>query len=312
MDKLEMMKTFLCVAQEGSFSKAANKLELSPQLVSKYVAVLEQKLRSRLFHRTTRKVTLTEAGKLYSKRCIQILTDIEEAESALADWHQNVSGELTLNAPMSFGHRHLPALLADFRRQYPDVDINLTLTDDKIDLVEAGVDVALRIGALKSDLLIAKKVADMRLAMMASPDYLKRFGTPKTVDDLRNHVFLNYSFAEQDQLKQFLGINVSELNIQLPIKANNGDYLVEAAAQGGGIVLQPTFIASDCLREGRLVEILPQEKLTDLGLYLVYTNRTFLPNKVRSFIDFTANYYDGVPEWEKPLLNLSPTSDSKS
>lgn len=297
MDKLEMMRTFLCVSQEGAFSKAAEKLDTSPQLVSKYVAALEQRLNTRLFYRTTRKVTLTQAGQQYALRCSQILDDIEETENQLADWHQRVSGQLTINAPMSFGHRHLPALLSDFQRRYPEVDIKLNLTDHKVDIVKEGVDIALRIGSLKSDSVIAKRIASIRLAILASPDYLERKGTPNNTAELGGHDFLNYSYSEQNQLQHFLDLDPREAKIRSPITANNGDLLVSLASLGQGIIIQPTFIAGNAIKAGRLVEIMPEHALPDLGLFLVYANRQFMPSRVRAFIDFASHYYPDNPKW---------------
>ncbi|PJC87516.1 LysR family transcriptional regulator [Vibrio sp. HA2012] len=292
MDKLYMMKTFLMVAQKSSFSRAAEKLDISPQLVSKYVTALEADVQTRLLQRTTRTVSLTEAGRLYASRCAQILDDIEEMENSLVDWHQNVSGLLTVNAPMSFGHRHMPRLILDFQKHYPSVEIKLNLTDHKIDLVEEGVDIALRIGNLKNDHIIAKKISDIKIALLASPDYLKRKGVPCRPSDLSGHNFLSYSYTDQEQLIQELfDLNTETIDLHRTISANNGDFLVNAAILGGGITIQPTFIANDALQQGTLVKILPDYQPNPIGLYLVYANRQFLPHKIRAFIDFISHHY---------------------
>jgi len=298
MDKLEMMKTFMMVIQEGSFSKAADKLEISPQLASKYVSILEQKLQTRLLHRTTRQINLTEAGHHYSTRCAQVLSDIEEMENALVDWHQKISGTLTINAPMSFGHRHLPRFLNDFQHRFPEVKIKLNLTDHKIDIVEEGVDVALRIGNLKSETIIAKKITNIQIALLASPSYLERKGQVTTPDDLAEHDFLNYSYADQSMISDLFGINLSELKLNPIISANNGDLLVNTAILGKGITIQPTFIAGEAINKGLLIKILPDFQPAPIGLYLIYANRQFLPNKTRAFIDFISDYYGDVPYWD--------------
>ncbi|MGJ7094106.1 LysR family transcriptional regulator [Vibrio hannami] len=299
MDKLDMMKTFVTVAQEGSFSKAADKLDMSPQLVSKYVSNLEKKIQARLLNRTTRKVTLTEAGRQYTIRCNQVLNDIDEMENALIDWHQKVAGVLTINAPMSFGHRHLPRVLVDFQAKYPDVEVRLNLTDSKVDIVAEGVDIALRIGSLKSESVIARKITTSRIAILASPEYLEKNGTPSKPEELAGHDFLNYSYADQDQLTALLGVNASEQNIRYSVCANNGDMLVSSAILGAGVTIQPTFIAGDYVREGKLVRILEEHEPDPVGLYLIYANRQFLPSKTRAFIDFLSNYYDDVPYWDQ-------------
>lgn len=298
VDKLDMMKTFVMVAQDGSFTKAAEKLSISPQLASKYVAALEEKMQTRLLHRTTRKVSVTEAGRHYAARCVQVLGDIDELENSLQDWHQKVSGVLTVNAPMSFGYRHLPRLLIDFRKRYPDVEIKLNLTDVKVDIVEQGVDVALRIGSLQSDSIIAKRICDIQICLLASPDYLQRRGTPETADDLAQHDFLNYSYADQAMLSGIFGVNQAELNLRNAISANNGDLLVQAAVLGGGITIQPTFIAGEALKHGELVRIMPEHQPENMGLYLIYANRQFMPSKTRAFIDFVSDYFSGTPYWD--------------
>ena len=166
MDKLTTMKTFLAVVQEGSFSKAADKLDISPQLVSKYISALEDNLRTRLLHRTTRKVSVTEAGNQYYQRCQQVIIDIEDMENSLNNLSENVSGVLSISAPMSFGTKHLAGLLVDFQNQYPNLKLDLRLTDQYVDIVEQGIDIALRIGVLKNSTLIAKKIAPIHLSLI--------------------------------------------------------------------------------------------------------------------------------------------------
>ncbi|MDB1125754.1 LysR family transcriptional regulator [Vibrio algarum] len=299
MDKIETMKTFLAVVKEGSFSKAAEKLDMSPQLVSKYVSALEDNLHTRLLHRTTRKVSTTEAGDNYYLRCQQVIEDIEEMENSLTNISQHVSGVLTVSAPMSFGAKHLPKLLVDFQAQYPEVKLELKLTDVKIDIVEEGVDVALRIGKLKSSSLIAKKVAPINIAIVASPDYLQRRGIPQSPQDLQNHIYLKYTYADTSLLFSRFDKNLIDLKLSSHIRANNGDLLVNAAIYGGGIAIQPTFIAGEALADGSLVRILKDYEPESIGLYMVYANRKFLPSKVRSFVDFVSKYYGDEPYWDQ-------------
>lgn len=299
MDKIETMKTFLAVVKEGSFSKAAEKLDMSPQLVSKYVSALEDNLHTRLLHRTTRKVSTTEAGDNYYLRCQQVIEDIEEMENSLTNISQHVSGVLTVSAPMSFGAKHLPKLLVDFQAQYPEVKLELKLTDVKIDIVEEGVDVALRIGKLKSSSLIAKKVAPINIAIVASPDYLQRRGIPQSPQDLQNHIYLKYTYADTSLLFSRFDKNLMDLKLSSHIRANNGDLLVNAAIYGGGIAIQPTFIAGEALADGSLIRILKDYEPESIGLYMVYANRKFLPSKVRSFVDFVSKYYGDEPYWDQ-------------
>ena len=298
MDKLTTMKTFLAVVQEGSFSKAADKLDISPQLVSKYISALEDNLHTRLLHRTTRKVSVTEAGNQYYQRCQQVLVDIEDMENSLNNLSENVSGVLSISAPMSFGTKHLAGLLVDFQKQYPNLKLDLRLTDQYVDIVEQGIDIALRIGVLKNSTLIAKKIAPIRLAVFASPDYLERHGTPQTLLDLQSHNYLRYSLSEPT--KRLFGVNElkSELKLESNFVANNGDLLLNTAIAGGGIAMQPTFIAGEALAQGKVVRILQDYEPDPMGLYMVYANRQFLPSKVRAFVDFASDFYGDTPYWD--------------
>ncbi|MBH0015855.1 LysR family transcriptional regulator [Pseudoalteromonas sp. NZS71_1] len=298
MDKLTTMKTFLAVVQEGSFSKAADKLDISPQLVSKYISALEDNLRTRLLHRTTRKVSVTEAGNQYYQRCQQVVIDIEDMENSLNNLSENVSGVLSISAPMSFGTKHLAGLLVDFQKQYPNLKLDLRLTDQYVDIVEQGIDIALRIGVLKNSTLIAKKIAPIHLAVFASPDYLERHGTPQTLLDLQSHNYLRYSHSEPT--KRLFGVNElkSELKLESNFVANNGDLLLNTAIAGGGIAMQPTFIAGEALAQGKVVRILNDYEPDPMGLYMVYANRQFLPSKVRAFVDFTSDFYGDTPYWD--------------
>lgn len=298
MDKLTTMKTFVSVVQEGSFSKAADKLDISPQLVSKYVLALEEGLSTRLLHRTTRKVSTTEAGDHYFTRCLQVLGDIDDMENSLNNLSENVSGVLSISAPMSFGVKHLAPLLVEFQKQYPNLKLDLKLTDQFVDIVEQGIDIALRIGVLKNSSLIAKKIAPIRLAVFASPAYLKQHGTPTTLQELQQHNYLRYANAEPT--KRLTGVNElkSEFKLESNLVANNGDLLLNTAIAGGGIAMQPTFIAGEALAQGKVVRILQNHEPEPMGLYMVYANRQFLPSKVRAFVDFTSGYYGDVPYWD--------------
>jgi DNA-binding transcriptional LysR family regulator len=299
MDKINVMQAFAAVVQEGSFSKAAERLNLSPQLVSKYVSQLEHHLQTRLLNRTTRRVSTTEAGLAYFERCLQVLIDIEEMENSLGALHQQPSGTLRISAPMSFGMHHLSKALVDFQKQYPLVEVDLQLTDRKIDIVEEGIDMALRIGELKSSSLIAKKIAPIRLVICASPDYLTSNGTPNNPGDLADHCFLRYSYTDNNAIFSQFNLKASEIKFKSHFVANNGDVLVNAAIQGGGITIQPTFITGKPLSEGKLTTILQEYEPASLGLYVVYAHRHHLASKVRCFIDFISDYFGTPPYWDQ-------------
>ncbi|MCH1782700.1 LysR family transcriptional regulator [Psychrobacter glaciei] len=300
MDRIDAMRTFVAVVNEGSFSKAATTTQLSPQLVSKYIAKLEEQLHTRLLNRTTRKVSVTEAGSQYFIHAQQILLSIDEMEAQLGGLQQLPKGILRISAPVSFALKHMAKLITDFQVRYPSVTVDLQLSDRKVDIVEEGFDVALRIGQLESSSLIAKKIAPIRVVLCASPDYLNIHGTPKRLEDLEAHRYLHYSYMNIDTKGQvFKYLKAKQLKESSVFRSNNGDVLVEAAIEGAGLVLQPTFIASKALNAGKLVIVLPEYEPTPIGLYAIYAHRKLLPHKIRCFIDFMADYYGTPPYWDE-------------
>ncbi|MBD3655469.1 LysR family transcriptional regulator [Marinobacter sp.] len=300
MDRIDAMRAFVTVVSEGSFTRAADRLELSPQLVSKYVSQLEHHLGTRLLNRTTRKIHLTEAGARYHQRAQQVLNDIDDMENQLGDLQGEARGRLRISAPVSFAIRHMAPLLAEFQAAHPAVGIDLQLNDRKVDIVEEGFDIALRIGHLKSSSLIARRIAPVRLVMCAAPAYLARHGPPRQPEDLRDHRYLRYSYMDPEAgqpvfrwLQSQGGSRDSEL------VSNNGDVLVEAAIAGAGIAIQPTFIAGEAIRDGKLRILLPDHEPEPLALYAVYAHRQLLASKVRSFIDFLDGYFGDPPYWDR-------------
>lgn len=295
MDRLDAMRTFVTVVSEGSFTRAATKLNMSPQLVSKYVSQLEEHLGLRLLNRTTRKVHPTEAGSQYSARALLLLEELDDLENQLGDYQQSAQGVLRLSAPVSFGTSHLPALLMDFQRAHPAVALDVKLDDRKVDIVEDGFDIALRIGALKSSSLIARHLAPIRLVTCASPAYLQQHGTPENLDELKDHHYLRYSYMDNSESLIHVALASRQKNA---FTCNNGDVLLQAAIAGAGIVIQPTFIAGPAVAQGDLKIVLPEYEPAPLGLYAVYTHRKFLPSKVRAFIDFASGYFGSPPVWD--------------
>lgn len=299
MDRIDAMRAFVTVVNEGTFTRAADRLGLSPQLVSKYVSQLEQHLAVRLLNRTTRRIHLTEAGTRYHQRAQQVLNDIDDMENQLDDLQTRAQGLLRISAPVSFAIRHMAPLLSEFQQAHPAVGIDLQLNDRKVDIVEEGFDIALRIGQLKSSSLIAKRLAPVRLALCASPAYLEQYGTPRHPEDLSDHRYLRYSYMDMDAghtIQKWLhrsGHNNREMI------SNNGDVLIEAAIAGAGIALQPTFIAGAAIREGKLKVILPEHEPEPMALYAVYAHRQLLASKVRSFVDFIDGFFGEPPYWDR-------------
>lgn len=287
MDIMQGMRTFIAVVEQGSFAGAAEALHVSPQLVSKYISQLEQHLGNRLLNRTTRRLHLTEVGSQYYPRAQRIIEDIDDLESQLTDLQGQASGNLRISAPVSFSIRHLPPLLSAYQQQHPNVTVDLQLNDRKVDIVEEGFDIALRVGQLASSSLVAKRLAPIRLVYCASPEYLAEHGEPANLEALAHHKFLRYSYMEAQGKKSSTSLS-----------SNNGDVLTQAAIDGAGIVLQPTFIVGEALRAGLLQPILHKDTPEPVALYAVYAHRQLVASKVSSFIQFASEFYRGIPAWD--------------
>jgi len=300
MDKLEMMKAFVAVSDEGSFTKAADRLATSNQLVSKYVSHFEEHLGIRLFNRTTRSVRLTEAGEQCLQHVQHILESIQDMEGGLGNLKNEAQGLLRISAPVSFATKHLASLVKGFKQLNPAVGVDLQLNDRKVDIVEEGFDLALRIGHLKSSSLIAKRIAPIRLVMCAAPSYLGKYGVPDHPDQLLPQHLLHYSYMDysQSSLPLMNALKRSLKSQNEGFACNNGDILVEAAIAGEGYVLQPTFLVGDALRQSKLKVILSDFEPEPMGLFAVFPHRKLMATKLSSFVDFIGGYYGEAPYWD--------------
>jgi len=300
MDRLGTMEAFVAVVETGSFSAAAQRLRSSKSLVSRQVAALEGELGARLFHRTTRSLALTEEGRGYHAQVVRILEDIAEANAAVSNLQTAPRGRLRINAPMSFGYLHLAPAVPDFLALYPEVEIDLTMNDRYVDLVEEGVDLAVRLGRLGDSSLIARKLAPIRRVVCGSPDYFKKHGVPQTPEDLKQHVCLCYSNLAVADEWRFLRPDGSAWPVEVSgrLRADNGDALREAALKGLGLVYLPSFIIGRDLQAATLVSVLTEYTPQDGGLYAVYPHARHLSPKVRAFIDFLAVRFGGQPYWD--------------
>ncbi|WOX06352.1 LysR family transcriptional regulator [Microbulbifer pacificus] len=300
MDRISALTAFVAVADEGGFKNAADKLNLSNQLVSKYVSQLEEHLKVRLFNRTTRRVRLTEEGQQCYQFAQQILESLTDMESQLGEMQSEAQGQLRISAPVTFATRHLAPLIGDFKKAHPAVGMELQLNDRKVDVVEEGFDVALRIGKLKSSSLIARRLAPIRLVVCASPDYLQREGVPETPEDLRLEHYLRYSYLEPSpaESRLMLALKRSSAIAAASLASNNGEILMQAAIAGQGYVLQPTFIVGDAIKAGKLTAILREFEPEPLGLYAVYPHRKLLATKLKVFIEFISSYFGDPPYWD--------------
>jgi len=290
MNTIEDMRVFVAVAEQNGFTSAAASLGMSNPGVTRHIARLEARLGVRLFNRTTRRVSLTTTGVAYYQRCLMLLADFDELESSIREQGLKPTGTLRINAPVSFGIAKLAPLLAGFRSRYPEVKLDLTLTDRLSDIVEEGYDLAIRITRQPGLALIARKLTETRLLLCAAPGYLERRGTPSLPADLLAHECLSYTYWSDGETWRLSG---PDGDVSIPVhgslRANNGDLLLQAARDGLGIVLQPDFLVASDLASGRLVEVLPDHNMASMGIYAVYASRSHLAPKVRTFIDYLAN-----------------------
>jgi DNA-binding transcriptional LysR family regulator len=287
LDTITAMRAFIAVADAGSFVRAAERQGVAKSIVSKHVAALEQHLGVRLMNRTTRSLSLTEAGTAYLERARELLAEIEALESAVGDHVLHPRGLLRVNAPVSFGISHLGAALADYTSRYPDVRVDLALNDRIVDLVEEGFDLAIRIAPRLDSSLVARRLATTRGILCASPGYLARYGTPRRPEDLRRHQCLGYTYSSSgDEWRMEGPRGAVAVRLDFRIRANNGDALVAAAIAGAGLLLEPGFIVEPHIRAGTLVPLLPRWRFTEYGIHAVYPHRQHLSAKVRSLVDF--------------------------
>ncbi|WP_024508313.1 LysR family transcriptional regulator [Bradyrhizobium sp. ARR65] len=303
-DRLTGLEVLAKVAATGSLSAAARALGLSQSMVTKHLAALEARLGTKLFHRTTRRLSMTDAGRIFLESSERILAEIEAAEAEVAADRLEPRGQLRLNVPLVFGVRQIAPRLAQFAQIYPRVTIELGLNDRLVDLAEEGWDLAIRIGNLRDSSLVARRLAPCRMAVCAAPAYLAGHGTPRTAADLAKHNCLGYTLAQAGAERWVMG-GRSGLSIAVSgnLRANNGDALLAAAVAGQGIIYQPTFIVADDLRAGHLVQLaldLPPSEL--LAVYAVYLPHRHPPAKVRAFIDFLAGQFAPEPPWDRGVV----------
>jgi DNA-binding transcriptional LysR family regulator len=301
MDRFEDMQAFVAVVEAGSFTAAAARLKTAKSGISRRVSALEERLGVQLLRRTTRRLNLTETGQSFYEHSARILADLEEAESAVLQEHGELRGTLRVALPLSFGVRHMCEPVARFGRLHPRVMFDIDLNDRRIDLLEEGVDLALRIGRLADSSLIARRLFEVRTVVCASPAYLDRHGTPKTPQELTDHACLAYrNLAEPTKwvCKDSDGVR-HRVDVSAAILASSGDFLSAAAIQGLGIAMQPTFIAGEAISRGELVPILTDYEWPVTPAYAVYPPTRHLSYRVREFIDHLARHFAGPLPWDR-------------
>lgn len=301
MDKFEDIQAFVAVVEAGSFTAAADRLDIAKSAVSRRVSALEERLGVQLLRRTTRVLNLTDTGTSFYESSRRILSDLEEAESAVQQEHGELSGTLRVALPLSFGVRHMCAPIAAFSRRHPKVHFDLDLNDRRVDLIEDNVDVALRIGHLSDSSLIARRLFDAKTVVCASSHYLATHGEPSTPEDLGEHDCLVYSNLPDLDHWAYRDAEGEERRVKINrvMTASSGDFLTNAASHGLGIVIQPTFISADAIRKGHLVPILRDVTWPTSSAWAVYPPTRHLSYRVRAFIDFLAERFAGTPQWDR-------------
>jgi len=300
MEGFGAIPVFVAVVKNGGFSAAARTLGISKSAVSKRINQLEAHLGVRLLHRTTRKLSLTEAGERYFEHAAQALTAAGQAEDAVTELQGEPQGNLKISSPMSFGRLHVAPLIPKFLKVCPKLQIDLVMDDRKVDLVAGGFDVAIRAGNLPASTLIARKLAPVRQVLCASPDYIDRYGQPGTPAELSGHNCVLYSYSSDANEWTLIGESGPEtVTVSGSYQVNNSEALLEALREGVGIGRLPTFVAGPDLKTGQLVKLFESYSLPAFTLYAVFPERQYLPAKVRAFLDFAIEYFGGDrPYWD--------------
>lgn len=299
MDRALEMQVFCTVVDKGTFVGAADTLEMSKAAISRYVSALEERLGARLLHRTTRKLSLTEEGRQFYHQAREVLALMDQAEEAVSSAAPEPSGVLRVNAPVSFGVLHLAPLWGAFMSAHPNVELDISLNDRLVDLVDEGFDAAIRIARMENSSLVGRRLAGTRMCLCASPDYLASHPPLRTLADLAEHGVIAYTNFATGNEWQFDGPDGRvSVRTRSSVRCNNGDTCRSIALAGGGIALQPSLMVGEDLRSGALVEILPEYRSIELGIYVVYPTRKHLASKVRALISFLAERF-ADPEWER-------------
>jgi DNA-binding transcriptional LysR family regulator len=295
MDRLAAMTAFAAVVEAGSFVQAAERRGLSTTVLSRRVAELEQHLGARLLNRTTRRLSLTESGQAFYERCVQLLAELEDAERAASATAAAPRGTLRLTCSLALGVQRLAPAMASFAARYPDVKFHVSASDQVIDLVEEGFDLAVRVGEVRADSLVARRLGETQIMLAAAPAYLKRHGTPRDLADLATRALLTYAYSSTANIWRLTDAAGVEHSIRASgaLHANSGDLLAAAAAAGLGIVREPDFILAPYLADGRLRRILPELHGPRGPIWAVYPSRRHLSAKVRLFVDHLAQVFAG-------------------
>ncbi|WDE06085.1 LysR family transcriptional regulator [Thalassomonas viridans] len=310
METFSTIPVFVAVVENGSFSQAALRLGISKSAVSKRIRELENKLGVQLLHRTTRRLSLTEAGERYFEYALKAFIAAGEGIDSVTQLQGNPKGQLKVNTPMSFGRLHIAPLVADFLVRYPEIELNMVMDDRVVDLIEGGYDLAIRAGNLQDSTLIARRLAPCRSVICASPEYLAKNGVPANPEALVKHNCISYSYFSGGNEWTFHGdIGPVKVKVSGNYQVNNSEALHRAILAGLGIAKIPTFIVGGDIASGNLVPLLTDYNLPMQTFYAVFPERRHLPAKVRVFLDFIIERLGGdQPYWDKMELSLDRES----
>jgi len=301
MQDISAIPVFTAVIEQGSFSKAAEKLGITKSAVSKRITGLEAQLGVKLLHRSTRKLSLTEAGERYFEYASQALHAAQEAENAATELQIEPKGTLRVSAPMSFGRLHVAPIIPVFLKQYPQIDLHMDMSDTWTDVIAEGFDIAIRAGNLSDSSLVARKLTSLRSVLCASSDYLAQYGIPHMPQELIHHNCILYTYNTVVNEWGFIKNGEEEtVRISGNYQVNNSEALRESLVQGLGIGRLPTFIAGSDIKTGRLVPVLNDYIMPHKAIYAVFPEKQYLPEKVRVFIDFLVETLGGDnPYWDR-------------
>ena len=300
MDRFENMQSFIRVVETGSISGAADRLGIAKSAVSRRLKELEAHLGVELFHRTTRRMNLTDSGRAFYHQAVRILDDLMEAELATSQAHGELQGSLKIALPLSFGLLHLGPAISAFLQAHPQIEFDLDFNDREVDLIQEGFDLAIRIASLADSSFIARRLAPIQTVMCASPAYLKRRGAPASPTELIDHQCLVYSLIRDFETWNLYDSKNTLLAAKLRpyLKSSNGEFLRDAAIDGLGIVLIPSFLVYKEIERGDLIPLLTEYKQRQLAAYAVYPQTRHLSQRVRAFVDFLIQRFEGTPYWD--------------
>jgi DNA-binding transcriptional LysR family regulator len=313
MDYFLSLRTFCAVVEGGSFAAAAGRLRLSRAMVSKHVIQLEDQIQARLLNRSTRRVSLTESGAKFFERATHIMADLEDAERETRSESAEPRGTLKINAPHTFATAHIAPFIPELLALYPDLNLDIAISDRIVDPVEEGFDVSVRITSqLQDSSLVARRLAPCRLVVCGTPEYFARHGEPLTPDDLRRHNCLGYTFSANDSAWEFVCSrgNKHVVRVGGRVSTNSGDMLRAVTLSGSGVMLMPTFIIGSDLEAGRLKAVLTDYRPLERDVYAIYASRKNLSAKVRAFVQFFEKKFGPEPYWDNWLKNFPAPSRS--